>query len=143
MLWWQWMVVGAILLFAEIVGLDAQFYLVFIGVSALLVGLGGLVGIDVPLWSQWVAFGVFSLMFLILFRKQLYSKLQGSVEGIRENLAGETVDVDQDLESGAETRVNYRGSKWTVRNVGHGTITAGSRATVREVKGLTLNIEAE
>ncbi len=143
MLWWQWMVVGAILLFAEIVGLDAQFYLVFVGLSALLVGLGGLIGIDVPMWAQWVAFGTFSFVFLIFFRKQLYQKLHSSMDGVRETLAGESVVVENDLAAGAETRLSYRGSKWTVRNIGADVIAGGSRARVSKVDGLTLHIEAE
>jgi membrane protein implicated in regulation of membrane protease activity len=143
MLWWQWIIVGAILLGAELFGLDAQFYLVFIGLSAVLVGLGGLVGIDVPVWLQWVAFGTFSLIFLIVFRKQLYGKIHRSVEGIRDSLMGETVNVEEELDAGAETRLDYRGSKWTVRNVGAGTIAGGSRAKVSKVDGLTLHIEAE
>ncbi len=143
MLWWQWMIVGAILLGAELFGLDAQFYLVFIGLSAVLVGLGGLIGIDVPVWSQWAAFGTFSLIFLIVFRKQLYGKIHGSVVGIRDSLMGETVNVDEELGAGAETRLDYRGTKWTVRNVGDESIAGGSRAKVSKVDGLTLHIKAE
>ena len=46
MTWWQWTILGGILLGAELLGLDAQFYLIFIGLSALLVGLAELMGID-------------------------------------------------------------------------------------------------
>ena len=36
MAWWSWMVLGAVLLAAELFAVDAQFYLVFLGVSAAL-----------------------------------------------------------------------------------------------------------
>ena len=88
MVWWQWMVIGAILLGAEMFAIDAQFYLVFIGVSAALVGLAGLMGIDLPLWAQWAAFGALSLISMFTFRAQLYEKIRGNVEGFRETLAG-------------------------------------------------------
>ena len=41
MIWWQWFVLGALLLGAEI-AIDAEFYLVFLGISAIVVGLIGL-----------------------------------------------------------------------------------------------------
>ena len=47
MTWWSWMVLGALLLGAELFAIDAQFYLVFLGVSAILVGLASLLGIRV------------------------------------------------------------------------------------------------
>ena len=40
--WWHWMVLGAVVLGAELMFVDAQFYLVFIGLSAALVGLADL-----------------------------------------------------------------------------------------------------
>ena len=49
MTWWQWTILGGLLLGAELFGLDAQFYLIFIGLSALLVGLAELIGISMPL----------------------------------------------------------------------------------------------
>ena len=46
--WWGWLVVGALLLGVEMFVIDAQFYLVFLGVAAALVGLLGLAGIACP-----------------------------------------------------------------------------------------------
>jgi len=65
MTWWQWTVLGGILLGAELLGVDAQFYLIFIGLSALLVGLAELLGIAMPLWVQVAVFAAFSLVFLV------------------------------------------------------------------------------
>ena len=39
MSWWSWMIGGAILLGAELGLVNAQFYLVFVGSAALVVGL--------------------------------------------------------------------------------------------------------
>lgn len=143
MVWWQWMVIGAVLLGAEMFAIDAQFYLVFIGVSAALVGLAGLLGIEMVLWVQWAVFGALSLISMVTFRRQIYEKIRGNVEGFRDNMAGDTVNVEADLAAGAETRLAYRGSKFTVRNSGSTTISGGSRAKVVKVDGLTLYIEAE
>ena len=46
--WWGWMIVGAILLGAELMVIDAQFYLVFLGLAAMAVGLADLTGVGGP-----------------------------------------------------------------------------------------------
>ncbi|MEL7185120.1 MAG: NfeD family protein [Pseudomonadota bacterium] len=143
MAWWMWMVLGAVILGAELMVVDAQFYLVFIGISAALVGLADLVGINMPEWAQWTAFGVISLISFFTFRQTLYEKIRGGVEGFRETLDGDTIRIQEDLAAGAEARVEFRGSKWTTRNVGGDTIAAGTRAKVVRVDGLTLHVEPE
>ena len=50
MLWWQWMILGTVFLGAEI-AVDAEFYLVFLGISALLVGLLGATSVTLPIWG--------------------------------------------------------------------------------------------
>jgi len=137
------MVLGAVLLGAELFAIDAQFYLVFLGVSAALVGLASLMGIVMPEWAQWLAFGTLSLISFFTFRKSLYQKIHGETVGYRGTLSGESIKINQDLAAGAEARVEYRGTNWTARNVGDAAITSGSRATVVKADGLTLHVEAE
>ena len=69
MTWWAWMVLGLILLGIELFAVDAQFYLVFLGVSAALVGLAGMLGVHMPEWAQWLAFALLSLLFFLTFRR--------------------------------------------------------------------------
>ena len=47
---WGWVVAGVALLALELLGIDAQFYLVFLGAAAIVVGVLTLVGPEVPLW---------------------------------------------------------------------------------------------
>jgi membrane protein implicated in regulation of membrane protease activity len=143
MTWWQWTIVGGILLGAELLGLDAQFYLIFIGLSALLVGLAELLGIAMPLWVQVAVFATFTLVFLYAFRRTLYSRIRGTAEGYPEPLNGESVRIEEALDPGGEARIDYRGTKWNVRNTGKSTIAGGARARVVKVDGLTLHVEAE
>ncbi len=143
MTWWGWMVLGAVLLGAELFAIDAQFYLVFLGISAALVGLASMLGIAMPEWAQWAAFATLSLISFFTFRKSLYEKIRGGAVGFRENLSGDSVNIKKDLAAGSESRVEFRGTKWTVRNIGSDTISAGSRARVVKAEGLTLHVEAE
>ncbi len=143
MTWWSWLILGAVLLGVELLAVDAQFFLVFLGISAAIVGLASLFGIVMPEWGQWMAFATLSLLSFFTFRKSLYEKIRGGAPGFKASLTGNTVKVDQELAPGAETRLEYRGTRWTARNVGDEAIAAGSRAIVVEVDGLTLRIQAE
>jgi len=137
------MILGAFLLGAELFAVDAQFYLVFLGVSAGLVGLLGLFGVAIPEWGQWLAFTITSLVFFFSFRPMIYSKIRGSGENYPETMSGELISISDDLAPGAEARSQYRGTDWTVRNVSDDVISGGSRAEIIKIDGLTLHVVAE
>ena len=143
MTWWSWMIIGAVLLGAELLAVDAQFYLVFLGISAALVGLAGLFGIVMPEWMQWTVFAALSMISFFTFRKSLYEKIRGGAVGFRESILGDSVSITDDLAPGSDARIEYRGTKWTAKNVGGEVISGGSRARVVKVDGLTLHVEAE
>jgi membrane protein implicated in regulation of membrane protease activity len=143
MTWWGWMILGAVILGAELFAIDAQFYLVFLGVSAALVGLAGLLGVVMPEWAQWMAFAVLSLISFFTFRKSLYEKIRGGAAGFRASITGDSIDINEELPAGGEIRTEHRGTDWTVRNIGNASITAGTRAKVVKVDGLTLHVEAD
>ena len=143
MTWWSWMVLGAVLLGAEMVAIDAQFYLVFLGLSSGLVGLAGLLGIAMPEWAQWVAFAVLALTFMFSFRKALYRKIHGNVKGFSDTLSGDSLTVSTDISPGSDARVEHRGSDWTALNVGDTEIASGTRVKIIKVDGLTLHISAD
>ena len=52
MQWWAWIAIGAILLGSELTLVNAQFYLVFLGISALIVGVLQLAGLVTADWLQ-------------------------------------------------------------------------------------------
>ncbi len=141
--WFGWMIVGAVLLGAELFAIDAQFFLVFMGLSAAIVGFLGLFGVTMPEWAQWLTFALLSLVSMFTFRKSLYEKIRGGAIGFHASIPGNTVEINEDLAPGKETRAEYRGTIWTMRNVGDNDIAAGTRAEVVKVDGLTLHITAQ
>ena len=143
MTWWSWMILGALLLGTEMFAIDAQFYLVFLGISAALVGLAGLFGVVVPEWAQWAAFAVLALGVCFTVRRSLYEKLRSGAKGFSQNMAGQRVTVASDIAPGREARLQHRGSDWTARNVGDVEIKDGSKAEIVDVDGLTLHIRAD
>lgn len=142
MIWWQWCVLGALLLGAEI-AVDAEFYLVFLGISALVVGLIGTTPIALPMWGQWLAFSLIAVSALVLFRSRVYNKIRGETPDLEEGVAGETAVVDEPIAPGAMGCATLRGTAWQARNVGSEPLAAGSRAIVEETNGLILSVRAE
>ncbi len=143
MQWWAWMILGAVLFGAELVAIDAQFFLVFLGLSAALVGLAGLLGIAMPEWVQWLAFAALSLISMFTFRKALYEKIRGNVPGFKADVIGHHVVLSEALEPGQRGRVEFRGSKWDVVNDGTARLDGGARARIKRREGLTIFIDNE
>jgi hypothetical protein len=134
------MVVGLILLGAELFAIDAQFYLIFIGLGALIVGLVGFAGPELPMWVPWVLFAVLSLTSMFTVRRQLYERLRGRTVGIADSAAGSHVTIGEEMPPGQSCRTEYRGSQWTAVNIGAETIPAGSTALIEAVDGLRLSV---
>lgn len=143
MTWWAWLILGAFLFGAELFAIDAQFYLIFLGLSAAIVGLLSSAGIVMPEWGQWLTFAVLSLLSMVMFRKAIYAKIRGNVAGFKEGVAGEYVVVKHDLAPGKQSRASFRGSEWTVLNAGDVSIAAGERAIILRSESLTLHISVE
>jgi membrane protein implicated in regulation of membrane protease activity len=140
--WWGWMIIGLLLLGAELFLVEAQFYLVFLGISAVLVGFLVTAMPDLPAWAHWLAFAVVAVTSMFLFRARLYSKLRPTdAPGLKPDLIGDEVRTTVDVPPGDQGRVEISGSTWTVRNVGATTIRAGERARVVAVDGVVLHIE--
>lgn len=143
MTWWGWMILGTLLLGAELFAIDAQFYLVFLGLSAILVGALGLVGLDMAEWMQWALFAALSLISMFTFRQALYEKIRGGAPGFNASIAGEEIKIEVELAPGADTRGAFRGSKWTIINVGSTAIPANTRARIVKTNGLVLHVSAD
>jgi len=143
MTWWAWMILGAVLFGAELLAIDAQFFLVFLGLSAALVGLAGLAGLAIPEWAQWLVFAALSLISMFTFRKSLYNKIRGDAPGFKEGVAGNWVVVSEDLAPGEQGRATFRGSDWTIVNAGSDHISGGTRVKVMRSEGLTLHVGTE
>jgi membrane protein implicated in regulation of membrane protease activity len=85
---WQWIVLAVLLLSAEMF-VDAEFYLIFLGVSAVMLGWIGMAPVEIPLWGQWLLFSFFTIASVRLFRKQFYSKYRGEIPDRTEGADGE------------------------------------------------------
>ena len=155
MSWWGWLIVGIVLVGAEL-ATDAAFYLVLCysllrgderghdlaGVAAICVGILGLAGVGLPVWAQWVAFSALAIASMVLFRQKCYSLLRGDGGGaeFRHPAVGAVVAVEEDLAPGGRTRVRLQGTEWTAVNVGPDSIPRGVGAVVVDTDGVALEI---
>ena len=140
MTWWVWIVVGALLLCVELFAIDLQFYLVFIGLGAIIVGIVELVAPGLPAWVPWILFAALSLISMFTIRRQLYQLLRGSAVGLTDSAIGARLTIREALAPGGTCRTEYRGSMWTAINVGNVAIPAGGTAVIDAVEGLNLRI---
>ena len=114
---WGWLVAGLGLLAIEMFVIDAQFYLVFLGASAALVGLLGLAGLAMPEWVEWLTFAALAILAMLAFRRRLYELVRRQQAPVEQRITtGDLVLVPTRLEPGQSCRVEYRGSSWTARN---------------------------
>ena len=141
--WWGWIVVGVVLLAAELLAIEAQFYLVLLGVAALLTGLGVAVGLPGQPYAEWGLFVVLAVVLMFGVRRQLYGRLVGSPPPRYEVVVGEVATVSESIEPGAMGRARLRGTDWTARNVGRSALSEGQRARIERVENLVIDLQAE
>ena len=141
--WWAWIAVGAVLLVLELTLIAADFYLVFLGVAALVIGILTLTGVVAAAWLQWLAFGALAAFSMVTFRRWVYEKLRRKLPAMKTGPAGKTVVLPADLEPGESCRLEYCGSSWNAVNGGALPIVAGAHARIDRVDGLTLIVHGE
>ena len=142
MTWWYWLLLGLFLAGAEILA-PGDFFLLFFGLAALLVG--GLTGFGlVPAeWLQWLLFSVFAVVSLLLIRPPLIRMSRGHKSQPVDTMIGESALLLDDLPTGQTAKAELRGTTWSARNAGDTSLHRGQRATVVKVDGLTLWLKPE
>jgi membrane protein implicated in regulation of membrane protease activity len=140
--WWAWITVGAILLGSELTFVNAQFYLVFVGGAALVVGFLDLVGAPLTDWMQWALFALLAAVSLVGFRRRVYAGLSRNLPAMNVGPEGQVVVLPQALAPGASCRLEHRGSTWSAVNGGETPIGAGMPARIVRVDGLTLVVRS-
>ena len=143
MQWWAWIAVGAVLLVLELTLIAADFYLVFLGAAALVIGILALTGILTAAWLQWLAFAALAAFSMLTFRRWVYERLRRKLPDLNSGPPGKTVVLPAALEPGESCRLEYCGSSWNALNGGSSSIAAGASARIDRVDGLTLIVHGE
>jgi membrane protein implicated in regulation of membrane protease activity len=144
MIWWYWMLIGLVLLGAEMVT-PGGFYILFFGLAALAVGTLAGVGLVQTEWIQWLLFSGLAVLSLLVFRGPLLAwiKTQEVETPAVDSMGGETAIPLEDLVPGGTGKAELRGTTWTAHNAGAALLKKHQRCKVERVEGLTLWITAE
>jgi membrane protein implicated in regulation of membrane protease activity len=138
------MLLGLALLGAETMT-PGGFYILFFGLSALLVGTLAGLGLVEADWLQWLLFSAIAVGSLLVFRGPLLASIKKApdADGAVDSMIGETAVPLEALAVGAVGKAELRGTTWTAKNVGSTPLSKGQRGKVTRVEGLTLWVAAE
>jgi membrane protein implicated in regulation of membrane protease activity len=141
--WWQWLVLGLILVLLEMAA-SGGFYVIFFGVAAIVIGALRLFDAAGPLWMQLLLFSLLSVGSLLLFRRPIirWLKLDAGKPDV-DTLVGEIATPLEEIQPGAVGRAELRGTVWTARNASSVPIPRGARCSVVRVDRLMVFIEPE
>jgi membrane protein implicated in regulation of membrane protease activity len=139
--WWYWICVGLFLLVAETVGAGG-FYLLFIGIAALIVGAISLV---IPTaWVQIVFFAVLSAVFIAVLRKPLVERVRKSTATADiPEFIGETARAVEPIGAGREGKIELRGSIWNARNSGTSDLPENAACTIVAREGIKMVVASK
>ncbi|EGU31148.1 membrane protein [Vibrio sp. N418] len=138
---WHWLALGLALLAAELLG--AAGYLLWLGISALLVGL--LLSLLPLSWQlQWVSFGAFALVTTWLWWRRQLKQDQESDESRTLNqkekqLVGQVITLEEDIPAG-KSRIRVADTTWSAYC--EQSLPAGTVVKVIGIDGITLIIQA-
>src|SRR5260221_7102361 len=141
--WWAWIAFGAVLMVLELTLIAADFYLVFLGTAALVMGILAVTGIVAVAWLQWLAFGALAAFWMVTLRRWVYERLRRKLPDVKSGPVGQTVVLPAELKPGESCRLEYCGSSWSAVNGGTSLIVAGGRAPVDPLDGPALVVHAE
>jgi inner membrane protein len=114
--WWMWMVFGVVTLSLEMMT-PGGFYLMFIGIAAIVTG--ALAPVIHTAWIEILLFAVLSIFFIAVLRKPLTKKISRSTpKADVQEFVGETGRALEAIAPGATGTVELRGSTWQARNDG-------------------------
>jgi hypothetical protein len=134
---------GLLLVLAE-VATAGGFYIIFFGISALVVGVLASFGGAGNVAVQLTLFSVLSIGGLLLFRNRLLKWFQTDPQAPSvDQIVGQVAVVTEDLPPGGMGKVELRGAAWAARNGGGVPLSRGARCRVTRVDGLMLFVEPE
>lgn len=135
-----WLIVGLLMLLAELVSVVLVF--AFFAIGAFLTALLAYVGILPDMDMQILAFSVISVLSLVLLRKHARRLLDNrGKEQEFEEFNGETAMVVKDIPQTGEGKIFYRGTEWIALSFTHHAIEAGSKVVIRKADGIRLLVE--
>jgi len=131
-----WGSLGIALLVLEM--MTGTFILLFFGLSALVVALARLLGLD-HFTIEVLTFAVVGMLMLLALRQKLKTTFVASETYQHE----QSLRLTNDLPGYGEGRVDYQGAPWTVVNTTDAEIKSGQMVQVVKTEGIKLFVKPE
>jgi inner membrane protein len=141
MTWWLWVVIGFGLLVLEL-ALPSGFFIVFFGLSALLIGIFVFLIPTLSISAQWIAFAVLTVILLLLFRKKLIARASRVPSPSVDSFIGQIATTTSEIVVGTEGSVTLHGTSWRALNIGDNTIALNSSCRVESIDGVVLKVRS-
>ena len=139
--WWFWICLGLFLLLAEALT-PGGFYLLFVGIAAIIVGVLALA--VQATWIQIALFAVLSAVFIASFRKTLVERVRKTTrQADTPEFIGETARAVEAIAAGKEGKIELRGTIWHARNSGTVDLAANSVCTIVTREGIQMTVTAK
>jgi membrane protein implicated in regulation of membrane protease activity len=135
---WTWCVIGLVLFVGELV-IPSGFFLFFLGISGVIVGLITLGGISLSWAVQTVIFAVIAMALWFIFAGKARGLLGKGATG-SEGPVGKIVTVIAAVGPGEHGTAELWGSNWRIKNVDDRPLAAGASALVVAAEGVTLHV---
>lgn len=139
--WWIWILLGLVLLLAELIT-PGGFYILFFGIGAIVVGLLAAFEVAGPTWFQFILFPLASVLALWFFREKLLGMTRGPSTD-RVDIVGEIAVMLEDVSVNGVGKAELRGAPWNTRNISSRALVRGERCRVERVEGLTIFVRGE
>ncbi|MGE3760031.1 MAG: NfeD family protein [Pseudobdellovibrionaceae bacterium] len=127
-----WLIIGFLFLAAELV--SGTFFLMFFGVSGLLVALAKLTGLN-NFFLESAVFAIFGFLGVLVLRKPLLAK-RSKEDVVMDKDQFLTLSVT--LDPGGSGTSSYQGSPWTVVNDSNEKLDAGTEVKIVKTEGIKL-----
>lgn len=134
--WWYWICLGLFMLLAEAMT-PGGFYLLFVGIAAIIVGA---LALAIPtVWIQITLFAVLSTALIAGLRKPLVERVRKTTrQADTPEFIGETARATEKIMTGKEGKIELRGSIWHARNAGKAEIAENGACTIVAREGITM-----
>ncbi len=139
---WIWFVSALTLVALELVA-PGGFWLLFLGLGALVVGFLAASGLVEQAWIQLAAFSIVSALGVLFLRKPLMGRFGKSAPAAPiDALVGQSARVLEAIPEAGFGSAELRGTPWKARSASGAALPAGTLARVASVDGLTLVLDS-
>src|SRR5690606_19578335 len=134
-----WLIIGLLMLFAELVSVALVF--VFFAIAAFITSALAATGLVTSWEYQLIVFSVLSVATTLALRKPAKRWVNKSKQKDYNDDAADTAMVIRDIPAEGEGRIFYRGAEWLAVSSNHVAIEAGSKVTIIRADGIRLLVE--